>query len=73
MTAELPRCAVCRVPIETGQNVLFRRDGRVQHAEGPKVICPVCGVAVLPAQPTRRDGDRRVHANCWMRVHRTSR
>ena len=70
MIDELPRCAVCRVRIEPGQNVVFRVDGRVQHAECPKVICPVCDLSVLPTQPIRRDGDRLVHANCWIRVHR---
>jgi len=73
MTAEFPRCAVCRVPIGPGQNVIFRIDGRVQHTECPKVICPVCELPVLPAQPIRREGERLVHANCWMRVYRTSR
>ena len=73
MTADLPRCAVCRVQIEPGHNVVFRVDGRVQHTECPKVICPVCDLPVLPNQPIRRDGERGerlVHANCWIRVHR---
>jgi hypothetical protein len=65
--ADLPRCAVCRVAIEVGQNVVFRGDGRVQHVECPKVVCPVCGAPVLPAQPIRRDGERLVHPSCWQR------
>jgi len=72
MTAELPRCAVCRVQLEPGQNVVFRDDGRVQHTECPEVLCVLCGRPILPTQPIRRDGDQRLaHANCWTRVLRT--
>jgi len=69
---DLPRCAVCRARIEVGENVIFRRDGRVQHIECPKIVCPVCEVPILPAQPIRRDGERQLHANCWMRWARRS-
>jgi hypothetical protein len=67
MTADLPRCAVCRVPIEPGQNVLFRSDGRVQHVACPEILCPVCSRPILPSEPIRRDGDQVLHGNCWAR------
>ena len=72
MAAELPTCAVCRTRVQVGQNVLFRPDGRVHHAECPKVTCPVCTGLVAPGQPIRRDGEQIIHANCWMRRLRTS-
>jgi len=68
---ELPRCAVCRVRVDVGQNVVFRRDGRVQHVECPKVVCPACELPVLPTQPIRRNGERQIHAHCWMRLNRS--
>ena len=68
---ELPRCAVCRVRIEVGTNVVFRRDGRVQHVECPNVVCPVCELPVRPTQPIRRDGERQLHVRCWMRLKRS--
>jgi hypothetical protein len=67
MTAELPRCAGCRVTIEPGQNVLFRTDGRVQHVACPEIACPVCSCPIVPTDPIRRDGDQLLHGNCWMR------
>src|SRR2546427_12352163 len=39
--AELPRCVACRVTVQVGQSVVFRADGRIQHAECLPVICPV--------------------------------
>ena len=65
--AGLPRCAVCRTTIEARQPVTFRPDGRVQHTQCPGVTCPVCDGPVLPNQPIRRDGDRIIHGNCWLR------
>jgi hypothetical protein len=72
MTAALPRCAICRVGIEPGQNVVFRPDGRVQHAACPEVLCPVCGGPIRPADPIRRDGEVLLHGNCWMRRARAA-
>jgi len=72
MAADLPRCAACRVSIQPGQNVVFRADGRVQHVDCPKVLCPVCSRNVLPGEPIRRDGEHLLHANCWMRRLRHS-
>ena len=69
---ELPRCAVCRVTIEVGQPVVFRQDGRVQHTECPRVICPVCTRDVRPHDPIRRDGDHVLHGNCWTRRFRAA-
>jgi hypothetical protein len=63
MTAELPRCAVCRTAIAPGQNVVFRRDGGVHHVACPEVTCPVCSLPV--------DGAMLVHGNCWMRPNDT--
>jgi hypothetical protein len=65
--AEFPNCAVCRVRIQIGQNVIFREDARVQHLECPEVLCPVCRRSVLPHEPIRRDAEAIVHGNCWMR------
>jgi len=73
MAAELPTCAVCRTRIQPGQNVVFRPDGRVHHAECPKVICPVCNGVVAPGQPIRRDGENLVHGNCWVRQFRATK
>jgi len=72
MAVELPTCAICRTRVQSGQNVVFRPDGRVHHAECPKVTCPVCTDLVAPGQPIRRDGDQIIHANCWTRRLRTS-
>ena len=58
MPIELPRCAACRVTVQVGQNVVFRADGRIQHAECPPVICPVCDREIRPPTPIRRDGDQ---------------
>src|SRR5438477_11733353 len=69
--AELPRCAVCRVSVEPGQNVVFRSDGRVNHADAPPVTCPVCSRLVRPEDPIRRDSDGLVHGNCWARRYRS--
>jgi hypothetical protein len=72
MAAGLPTCAVCRTRVQSGQNVVFRPDGRVHHTECPTVTCPVCTGVVEPGQPIRRDGEQLIHANCWMRRLRTS-
>ena len=63
MTAALPRCAVCRVAVQPGQNVVFRTDGRVAHVGCPEVVCPVCSRPVAPEEPIRHDGDELVHGN----------
>ena len=70
MAAELPRCAVCRTKIEPGVPVMFRNDGRVEHATCPKVFCSVCAGEIIPHQPIRRDGDSLIHGNCWLRRER---
>jgi len=67
MAAEFPSCALCRLRVQPGQNVVFRPDGRVNHAECPKVTCPVCNTDIAPGQPIRRDGEQLVHGNCWAR------
>jgi hypothetical protein len=72
MDAELPRCAVCRVTIEPGQNAAFRPDGRVHHEICPGVTCLVCGRAIAPHEPIRRDKDGLVHSSCWMRRRRAA-
>jgi hypothetical protein len=72
MAAELPHCVLCRVRLQPGENVVFRTDGRVEHVECPKVICPVCRGVIEPGQPIRRDGEQPVHGNCWMRRLRRS-
>jgi hypothetical protein len=70
MATELPTCALCRLRVQPGQNVVFRPDGRVHHAECPKVICPVCAGEIPPGQPIRRDGEQLLHANCWIKRFR---
>ena len=70
MAAELPTCAVCRLRVQAGQNIVFRADGRVHHSECPTVICPVCARAIAPGHPIRRDGEQLVHGNCWMKRYR---
>jgi len=67
---ELPRCAVCRVAIEAGQNVQFRTDGRVAHVDCPEVTCPVCTRKILPGDPIRRNREEMLHGNCWLKRHR---
>ena len=70
--AEFPRCAVCRVTVEVGQNVVFRDDGRVAHSECPPVACPICEKSIHPGQPIRRDqSERPVHGNCWTNLVRS--
>lgn len=69
--ADLPRCAVCRVTISPGENVIFRTDGRVQHAVCPEVRCAVCSRPVQPEDPIRRDGEALLHGNCWLKRHRS--
>jgi len=68
--AEFPRCAMCRVEIEPGQNVVFRTDGRVAHVDCPEVICPVCVRLIFPGDPIRRNGEEMLHGNCWVKRHR---
>ena len=69
---EFPRCAVCRVTVKVGENVVFRQDARVTHSECPPVSCPICQKAISPLQPIRRDeSERPVHGNCWMNVVRS--
>ena len=67
MVPELPRCSMCRVKIQVGENLIFRPDGRVQHTNCPPVTCPGCGFAVLPRQPIRREGETMLHSNCWIK------
>lgn len=62
---DFPRCAVCRLEIAPGLNVVFRRDGRVNHTECPPAICRRCGVEVKPLTPIRHDGPGVLHAICW--------
>ena len=63
---EFPRCAVCRVSVEAGQNVAFREDGRVAHSECPPLSCPICQRSIESWQPIRRYPDGQpVHGNCW--------
>jgi hypothetical protein len=73
MAVEFPRCAVCRVHVQAGQNVVFRPDGRVSHVACPPVICSVCSRSIRPDEPIRRDGEGLVHGNCWVRRYRTER
>ena len=68
--AEFPRCAMCRVTIEPGQNVVFRSDGRVAHVDCPEVVCPVCTRKISPGDPIRRNGEEMLHGNCWVKRHR---
>jgi ferredoxin len=67
---DFPRCATCRVQVQPGQNVVFRLDGRVAHAECPEVLCPVCTRRILPGDPIRRNGEEMLHGNCWIKRHR---
>jgi len=67
---ELPRCVVCRVAIEAGQNVQFRTDGRVAHVDCPEVTCPVCTRKIFPGDPIRRNREEMLHGNCWLKRHR---
>jgi hypothetical protein len=67
---ELRRCAICRVPVEVGQAVVFRQDGRVQHSECPPVTCFVCSGEIRPHEPIRRDGEQLLHGNCWIKRFR---
>ena len=67
---EFPRCVVCRVVIEPGQNVVFRLDGRVAHVDCPEVVCPVCSRPISPGDPIRRNGVEMLHGNCWIKRHR---
>ena len=73
MAVEFPRCAVCRVYVHAGENVVFRPDGRVSHVSCPPVICSVCSRSIRPDEPIRRDGEGLVHGNCWVRRYRTER
>jgi hypothetical protein len=73
MAFEFPRCSMCRVTIQSGEPVIFGRDGRVQHTTCPTVTCPTCGLAILPAQPIRRDGETMLHGNCWAKHYRALR
>jgi hypothetical protein len=59
--------------VQAGENVVFRRDGRVTHLECPPVICSVCSRSIRPDEPIRRDGESLVHGNCWVRRYRTQR
>ena len=68
--AEFPRCAMCRVSIEPGQNVVFRTDGRVTHVDCPEVVCPVCTRQIFPGDPIRRNGEEMLHGNCWVKRSR---
>jgi hypothetical protein len=70
MSPDLPRCAVCRLTIQAGDNVVFREDGRVHHSVCRPVSCPVCDGVVRPHDPIRRDGDLLVHGRCWARRYR---
>jgi hypothetical protein len=71
-TADLPRCASCRVSIKPGQNVVFRPDRRVQHVGCPEVVWPICSRLIRPSDPIRRDGEALLHGNCWMRRYRAA-
>jgi len=70
MSVELPRCVRCRVAVEVGLSVVFRPDGRVEHATCPEVFCPVCGRTIAPGTPIRREGEQILHANCWVKRFR---
>jgi len=70
MSAELPRCVRCRVEVQVGLSVVFRPDGRVEHAACPEVLCSVCGRTIAPGTPIRRDGEQMLHANCWVKRFR---
>ena len=70
MSPDLPRCAICRVTIQAGQNVVFREDGRVNHSVCLPVVCPVCDGVVRPHDPIRREGELLVHGHCWARRYR---
>ena len=73
MTSDLPRCAVCRVSVKPGQNLVFRPDGRVNHVACPEVVCPVCACTIVPGDPIRRDHERPVHAKCWARQYHAAK
>jgi hypothetical protein len=70
--AEFPRCAMCRVAIAPGQNVIFRADGRVAHIDCPEVTCPVCARKIVPGDPIRRNGEEILHGNCWLKRYRAA-
>ena len=72
MSPEFPWCAICRVKIEPGVNFVFRVDGRVKHVECPPVPCAECGGTIKSDTPIRRDGERLLHAHCWVRRYRAA-
>jgi len=47
----LPCCAHCRLVLQLGEPLVFRRDGRVEHVACPEVICPMCHRAIVPGRP----------------------
>jgi hypothetical protein len=71
MSVELPRCSLCRIRIEAGVGAVFGANGKIQHAECPKVVCPVCAREICARDLVRRDGETMVHVNCWIRRVRT--
>ena len=66
----LPRCARCRTAVAVGQNVMFRPDGRVEHAACPPITCPSCQERVFTGDAVRRNGEALLHLRCWMRIRR---
>ena len=62
---DFPRCAVCRLQIAPGIDVVFRVDGRVNHAQCPPALCRTCGMEVKPSTPIRYSGPGVIHATCW--------
>jgi hypothetical protein len=71
MAMRLPCCAQCRLMLQLGESVVFRRDGRVEHVACPEVICPLCHRAIVPGRPIRRDGEQILHPNCWLKRYRS--
>jgi hypothetical protein len=71
------KCARCEQSIQPRQNVMFRRDGRVEHlrclpvvkqvAPTADVICPACSAAIERSDGAVKEGTHVLHLRCFIR------
>jgi len=81
-----PVCALCLRPVRVWRDIVFRRDGGIEHVKCPKPLhkrlhlvrdpvephftCPQCSQQIIRGESVEMDGDELFHLLCWQQRKR---